>query len=169
MPRSAVFLSSTAMKGKEDAFHFRLILEEALRTKKDTQEESLKESLAWVSPYVPSGLRCVCSPESTLCVGCRTPQPWSLLKEDLVSEDIWSLLMPVLQCPHHQPGRGTPGAPWSPGCGTNPPCGSAPLEDEMLVAPWDPAGAEGRSINFLLIPGCSNLPACLDVALTWFP
>lgn len=169
LPTSAVFLSSTAMQGKGDAFHFRLILEEALRTKKDTQEESLKESLAWVSPCVSSGLRRVCSPESTLCVGCRSPQPWSWLKADLVSEDIWAPPMPVLQCPHHQPGWGTPGAPWSPRHGTNPPCGSALLEDEMLVAPWDPAGAEGRSIIFLLIPGCSNLPVCLGAALTWFP
>lgn len=39
--------------GKEGAFHFGLILEEALRTKKDIQEESLKESLAWVSPLCP--------------------------------------------------------------------------------------------------------------------
>lgn len=55
------------MQGKGDAFHFRLILEEALRTKKNTQEESLKESLAWVSPCVSSGLRRLLTPEHTVC------------------------------------------------------------------------------------------------------
>lgn len=39
----------------------------------------------------------------------------------------------------------------------------------MLVAPWDPAGAERRSIIFLLILGCSNVPVCLGAALTRFP
>lgn len=39
----------------------------------------------------------------------------------------------------------------------------------MLVAPWDPAGAEGRSIIFLLILGWSKVPVCLGAALTRFP
>lgn len=62
--------------------------------------------------------------------------------------------------------------PWGslvPARGAIPACGSALQEDDMLVAPWDPAGAEGRSIIFLLILDCSNVPVCLGAALTRFP
>lgn len=64
-PSVLFFCPLVPCTGKEDPFHLRLILEEVLRTKKDLQEESLKESLAWVSPSVPQV--CLLTPEHTVC------------------------------------------------------------------------------------------------------